>query len=63
MVLKNKAAGTEKQAESMVVLDPENTKDQMSTHLDKDKMMEEKDQHIHKDTSVGKMKETDSSHC
>ncbi|KAJ6668994.1 hypothetical protein lerEdw1_007803 [Lerista edwardsae] len=63
VVLTNKAAGTEKQTESMVVLDPESTEDQMSGHLDKDKMMEEKDQHVHKDTSVGKTKETDSSHC
>lgn len=63
VVLKNKTYGTEKQAESMVVLEPENTGDRMPEHHDKDKMMEEKDQHSHKDTSVGKTKEMDSSHC
>ncbi|XP_053161415.1 shootin-1 isoform X2 [Hemicordylus capensis] len=61
--LKNKAAGTEEQAESMVVLDPGETKELMPEHLGQGKKMEEKGQPFHKDISVEKTKETDSSHC
>ncbi|XP_053245053.1 shootin-1 isoform X2 [Podarcis raffonei] len=61
--LKNKVAGTEKEAESMVLLNPEKTKEHTPGHVNQDKGTEEKGQQLHKDASVGKTKEIDSSHC
>ncbi|XP_062988779.1 shootin-1 isoform X2 [Elgaria multicarinata webbii] len=61
--LENKVVGTEKQAESTVLLNPEKTKDQMLERVDQGKMIEQKGQQLRKDTRVEKTKERDSSHC
>ncbi|NXQ71416.1 SHOT1 protein, partial [Quiscalus mexicanus] len=63
--LTRKASSSEKETESMVVLDPVSTSgDQMSENaLNQNKVKEEKSKPLHKETNVGKMKETDSSSC
>ncbi|XP_077205994.1 shootin-1 [Paroedura picta] len=61
--LSNKVADMEKQAESIVVLNPEKVKEQMPEDLNQGKTIKEKGQQFCKDASVEKTKETDSSHC
>uniref|UniRef100_A0A8C9NMH5 Shootin-1 n=1 Tax=Serinus canaria TaxID=9135 RepID=A0A8C9NMH5_SERCA len=63
--LTRKASSSEKETESVVVLDPVSTSgDQMSENaLNQNKVKEEKSKPLHKETNVGKMKETDSSSC
>ncbi|XP_050755345.1 shootin-1 isoform X1 [Gymnogyps californianus] len=60
-----KASSSEKETESVVVLDPVSTSgDQMSENtLNQKKMKEEKSKPLHKETNVEKIKETDSSNC
>lgn len=60
-----KASSSEKETESVVVLDPVSTSgDQMSENtLNQTKMKEEKRKLPHKETNVEKIKETDSSNC
>ncbi|NXQ96846.1 SHOT1 protein, partial [Sagittarius serpentarius] len=60
-----KASSSEKETESVVVLDPVSTSgDQMSENtLNQNKMKEEKSKPLHKETNVEKIKETDSSNC
>ncbi|XP_042312966.1 shootin-1 [Sceloporus undulatus] len=59
----NKVAGTEKPEESMVLLSPEKTKEQMPEHMDQGQMTKEKSQELHKDGSAEQTKEKDTSHC
>ncbi|XP_060097541.1 shootin-1 isoform X2 [Heteronotia binoei] len=59
----DKVADMEKQAESIVVLNPEKAKEQMPEDFNQGKMIKEKGQQFCKDVSVEKTKETDSSHC
>lgn len=63
--LTRKASSSEKETESVVVLDPVSTSgDQMSENtLNQNKMKEEKRKLPHKETNVEKIKETDSSNC
>ncbi|RMC11349.1 hypothetical protein DUI87_11468 [Hirundo rustica rustica] len=63
--LTRKASSSEKQTESVVVLDPVSTSgDQMSENaLNQNKVKEETSKPLHKETNVGKIKETDSSSC
>ncbi|KAF2981238.1 hypothetical protein EK904_014589 [Melospiza melodia maxima] len=63
--LTRKASSSEKETESVVVLDPVSTSgDQVSENaLNQNKVKEEKSKPLHKETNVGKMKETDSSSC
>ncbi|XP_030132377.4 shootin-1 isoform X1 [Taeniopygia guttata] len=63
--LTRKASSSEKETESVVVLDPVSTSgDQMSENaLNQNKAKEEKNKPLHKETNVGKIKETDSSSC
>uniref|UniRef100_A0A8C5T0K2 Shootin-1 n=1 Tax=Malurus cyaneus samueli TaxID=2593467 RepID=A0A8C5T0K2_9PASS len=60
-----KASSSEKETESVVVLDPVSASgDQMSENaLNQNKVKEEKSKPLHKETNVGKIKETDSSSC
>ncbi|NWI26793.1 SHOT1 protein, partial [Sula dactylatra] len=60
-----KASSSEKETESVVVLDPVSTSgDQMSENtLNQNKMKEEKSKPLHKETNAEKIKETDSSNC
>ncbi|KAM9285629.1 shootin-1 [Morus bassanus] len=60
-----KASSSEKETESIVVLDPVSTSgDQMSEKtLNQNKMKEEKSKLLHKETNAEKIKETDSSNC
>ncbi|NXC06789.1 SHOT1 protein, partial [Orthonyx spaldingii] len=60
-----KASSSEKETESVVVLDPVSTSgDQMSENtLNQNKVKEEKSKPLHKETNVGKIKEADSSSC
>ncbi|XP_074731482.1 shootin-1 [Strix uralensis] len=63
--LTRKASSSEKETESVVVLDPVSTSgDQRSENtLNQNKMKEEKSKPLHKETNVEKIKETDSSNC
>ncbi|NXR55042.1 SHOT1 protein, partial [Hippolais icterina] len=63
--LTRKASSSEKETESVVVLDPVSTSgDQMSENtLNQSKVKEDKSKPLHKETNVGKIKETDSSSC
>nr|XP_021392953.1 shootin-1 isoform X2 [Lonchura striata domestica] len=63
--LARKASSSEKETESVVVLDPVSTSgDQMSENaMNQNKVKEEKSKPQHKETNVGKIKETDSSSC
>ncbi|XP_029886724.1 shootin-1 isoform X2 [Aquila chrysaetos chrysaetos] len=63
--LTRKASSSEKETESVVVLDPVSTSgDQTSENtLNQNKMKEEKRKLPHKETNVEKIKETDSSNC
>uniref|UniRef100_A0A674HG44 Shootin-1 n=1 Tax=Taeniopygia guttata TaxID=59729 RepID=A0A674HG44_TAEGU len=63
--LTRKASSSEKETESVVVLDPVSTSgDQISENaLNQNKAKEEKSKPLHKETNVGKIKETDSSSC
>ncbi|XP_015488917.1 shootin-1 [Parus major] len=63
--LTRKASSSEKETESVVVLDPVSTGgDQMSENtLNQNKVKEEESKPLHKETNVGKIKETDSSSC
>lgn len=63
--LTRKASSSEKETESVVVLDPVSTSgDQTSENaLNQNKVKEEKSKPLHKETNVGKIKETDSSSC
>ncbi|NWI55199.1 SHOT1 protein, partial [Calyptomena viridis] len=63
--LTRKASSSEKDTESVVVLDPVSTSgDQMSENtLNHNKMKEEKSKPLHKENNVEKIKETDSSNC
>ncbi|XP_072727843.1 shootin-1 isoform X1 [Ciconia boyciana] len=60
-----KASSTEKETESIVVLDPVSTgRDQTSENtLNQNKVKEEKSKPLHKETNAEKIKETDSSNC
>ncbi|NXG77876.1 SHOT1 protein, partial [Baryphthengus martii] len=60
-----KASSSEKETESIVVLDPVSTSgDQMSENtLNQNEVREEKSKPLHKETNVEKIKETDSSNC
>uniref|UniRef100_A0A8C0FGZ3 Shootin-1 n=1 Tax=Bubo bubo TaxID=30461 RepID=A0A8C0FGZ3_BUBBB len=60
-----KASSSEKETESVVVLDPVSTSgDQRSENtLNQNKMKEEKSKPLHKETNAEKIKETDSSNC
>ncbi|NXI63331.1 SHOT1 protein, partial [Anseranas semipalmata] len=60
-----KASSSEKETESIVVLDPVSTSgDRMSENtLNQNKTKEEKSKPLHKETNVEKVKETDSSNC
>ncbi|XP_065528416.1 shootin-1 isoform X2 [Lathamus discolor] len=60
-----KPSSSEKETESVVVLDPVSTSgEQMSeAALSQSKMREGKSKPLHKETAVGKIKETDSSNC
>lgn len=60
-----KASCSEKETEPVVVLDPVSTSgDQVSENtLSQTKVKEEKSKPLHKETDVGKIKETDSSNC
>lgn len=60
-----KASCSEKETEPVVVLDPVSTSgDQVSENtLSQNKVKEEKSKPLHKETDVGKIKETDSSNC
>ncbi|XP_042647790.1 shootin-1 isoform X1 [Tyto alba] len=60
-----KASSSEKETESVVVLDPVSTSgDQMSENtLNQNKTKEEKSKPLHKESNVEKIKETDSSNC
>ncbi|XP_074964338.1 shootin-1 isoform X2 [Phalacrocorax aristotelis] len=61
----SKASSSEKETESIVVLDPVSTSgDQTSENtLNQNKMKEEKSEPLHKETNAEKIKETDSSNC
>ncbi|KAM7047507.1 shootin-1 isoform 2-T2 [Acridotheres tristis] len=63
--LTRKASSSEKETESVVVLDPVSTSgDQMSENaLNQNKVKEEESKPLQKETNVGKIKETDSSSC
>ncbi|XP_032922022.1 shootin-1 isoform X2 [Catharus ustulatus] len=63
--LTRKASSSEKETESVVVLDPVSTSgDQMSENaLNQNKVKEETSKPLQKETNVGKIKETDSSSC
>lgn len=63
MGLNNEDAGTEKQAESIVVFNPEKTKEQTPVHLDQGKITDENGQQLFKYPRSEKTKETDSSSC
>ncbi|XP_075360589.1 shootin-1 isoform X1 [Mycteria americana] len=60
-----KASSSEKETESIVVLDPVSTgRDQTSENtLNQNKVKEEKSKPLHKETNAEKIKETDSSNC
>ncbi|NWQ98089.1 SHOT1 protein, partial [Burhinus bistriatus] len=60
-----KASSSEKETESVVVLDPVSTSgDQTSENtLNQNKMKEEKSKPLHKETNAEKIKEVDSSNC
>lgn len=61
--LKNKVVDADKQAELMVLFNPEKIKEQMPKVMDQGKITENKGQQLHKDTSTEKIKESDSSLC
>ncbi|NXE35690.1 SHOT1 protein, partial [Ptilorrhoa leucosticta] len=63
--LTRKASSSEKETESVVVLDPVSTSGDPSSEntLNQNKVKEEKSKPLHKETNVGKIKETDSSNC
>ncbi|NXJ15119.1 SHOT1 protein, partial [Odontophorus gujanensis] len=65
MELSRKASSSEKEAESVVVLDPMSTTgDQMTEDtLNQNKTEEEKSKPLHKGSNVEKIRETDSSNC
>uniref|UniRef100_A0A8C6J7V5 Shootin-1 n=1 Tax=Melopsittacus undulatus TaxID=13146 RepID=A0A8C6J7V5_MELUD len=60
-----KASSSEKETESVVVLDPVSTSGEQMPEatLSQNKMREGKSKPLHKETAVGKIKETDSSNC
>ncbi|NXA49491.1 SHOT1 protein, partial [Nothocercus julius] len=58
-----KASNSEKETESVVVLDPLSTSGESEDVINQRKRNEEKSKALHKETSVEKMKETDSSSC
>ncbi|KAM6105216.1 shootin-1 [Pterocles gutturalis] len=60
-----KTSSSEKETESIVVLDPVSTsRDQMSENtLNQNKVKEEKSKPLHKETNAEKIKEIDSSNC
>ncbi|XP_062436073.1 LOW QUALITY PROTEIN: shootin-1 [Rhea pennata] len=58
-----KASTSEKETESVVVLDPVSTSMESENMLNQPKMNEEKSKSLQKETSVEKIKETDSSNC
>uniref|UniRef100_A0A8B9SD65 Shootin-1 n=1 Tax=Apteryx owenii TaxID=8824 RepID=A0A8B9SD65_APTOW len=62
-VFTRKASTSEKEAEPVVVLDPVSTSGESENMLNQHKMNEEKSKALHKETSVEKIKETDSSNC
>uniref|UniRef100_A0A0F7Z5Y6 Shootin-1 n=1 Tax=Crotalus adamanteus TaxID=8729 RepID=A0A0F7Z5Y6_CROAD len=61
--LKNKVVDAEKQAEFMVLFNPEKIKEQMPKVMDEGNMTENKGQQLRKDASTEKTKESDSSLC
>lgn len=63
--LTRKASSSEKETESVVVLDPVSTSGHQTSEntLNQNKMKEEKSKPLHKETNTEKMKETDSSNC
>ncbi|XP_063163283.1 shootin-1 [Candoia aspera] len=61
--IKNKVVDAEKQAEFMVLFNPEKAKEQMPKVMDQGKITKDKGQQLHKDTSTKKTKESDSSLC
>ncbi|KAM6091978.1 shootin-1 [Theristicus caerulescens] len=60
-----KASSSEKETESIVVLDPVSTSGHQTPEntLNPNKMQEEKSKPLHKETNAEKIKETDSSNC
>ncbi|KFQ92282.1 Shootin-1, partial [Nipponia nippon] len=60
-----KASSSEKETESIVVLDPVSTSGDQTPEntLNPNKMQEEKSKPLHKETNAEKIKETDSSNC
>ncbi|XP_048801020.1 shootin-1 isoform X1 [Lagopus muta] len=65
MEFSRKASTSEKETESVVVLDPVSTSgDQMTADtLNQNKTKEEKSKSLHKESNVEKIRETDSSNC
>ncbi|XP_031453275.1 shootin-1 [Phasianus colchicus] len=65
MEFSRKASTSEKETESVVVLDPVSTSgDQMTANtLNQNKTKEEKSKSLHKESNVEKIRETDSSNC
>uniref|UniRef100_A0A8C3LM52 Shootin-1 n=1 Tax=Chrysolophus pictus TaxID=9089 RepID=A0A8C3LM52_CHRPC len=65
MEFSRKASTSEKETESVVVLDPVSTSgDQMTANtLNPNKTKEEKSKSLHKESNVEKIRETDSSNC
>lgn len=65
MGFSRKASTSEKETESVVVLDPVSTSgDQMTADtLNQNKTKEEKSKSLHKESNVEKIRETDSSNC
>ncbi|NWI11012.1 SHOT1 protein, partial [Crypturellus soui] len=59
----SKASTSENETESVVVLDPVSTSSESENVLNQRKRNEEKSKVLHKETSVEKMRETDSSSC
>ncbi|NWJ11136.1 SHOT1 protein, partial [Crypturellus undulatus] len=58
-----KASTSENETESVVVLDPVSTSSDSANMLNQRKRNEEKSKALHKETSVEKIRETDSSSC
>ncbi|KAM6347697.1 shootin-1 [Alca torda] len=60
-----RASSSEKETESVVVLDPVSTSGDQApeTTLNQSKLKEEKSKALHKETNAEKIKETDSSNC
>lgn len=65
MEFSRKASTSEKETESVVVLDPVSTSgDPMTADtLNQNKTKEEKSKSLHKESNVEKIRETDSSNC